>query len=205
MPLDYCDIPPPPVHLQTSTARATAVDWWFEHKNPTVLKMAWACHQRELVLGLLASIAYGMTNVVVRPLLLKITIESVARGNDSIGYSIMLICIIGATMLFEGLVGSSSRHFLCDRVCTGIFGKIGTLIQHKSCRLEGSTSPSTQPSTLLGSDLVRVFENSRMLALCPMAASGIIGGFVLLVLTLGWSGMIGISVLVVMTAGNFVG
>jgi ABC-type multidrug transport system fused ATPase/permease subunit len=203
-PLQYCDIPPPPAHLQTAAARAAAVEWWFEQEHPTALKMAWHCHRREVVLGLIASVAYGMTNVVVRPLLLKLTIESVARGSDGAGYSLMLIFIIGATMLFEGIVGASSRHFLCDRLCTGIFGKMGTLIQRKSVHMEGSTSPATQPSTLLGSDLVRVFESSRMLALCPMAVSGIVGGFVLLVLTLGWAGMIGISVLVVMTAGNFV-
>eukprot|EP01043_Picozoa_sp_COSAG02_P051173 COSAG02_NODE_5354_length_4404_cov_2.321487_3_plen_135_part_01 len=123
----------------TEDPRAAAVEWWFEQENPTALKMAWHCHRREVVLGLIASIAYGMTNVVVRPLLLKLTIESVTRGSDSTGYSFMLIFVIGATMLFEGVIGSSSRHFLCDRLCTGIFGKMGTLIQHKSVHMEGST------------------------------------------------------------------
>ena len=42
-----------------------------------------------------------------------------------------------------------------------------------------------QPSTLIGSDLVRFYESTKMLSLVPMCVTGILGGFFLLVVTIG--------------------
>lgn len=60
-----------------------------------------------------------------------------------------------------------------------------------------------QASTLIGSDLVRAMEASRYLCLLPMSSSGLVGGCVLLVLSLGWAGVIGIAAMVLATCLNF--
>ena len=202
-PLQHEDLPPLPAKLRPAAARSTATAWWSAElaagRTPTIFRMLWHTNRREVVLGLINSAIYGLTNVVVRPVLLKLTIESVGRrsgeeAGDSL-YGLMLVLVIGCTMLVEGIVGASSRHYLSDQLSTAMFGKTSSLIQAKSLRLEGSTTPETQPSTLIGSDLVRGYEYSKQLALAPMSVSGIIGGFVLLVVTCGWGGVIGIVVL----------
>ncbi len=58
-------------------------------------------------------------------------------------------------------------------------------------------------STLIGADLVRFFESSKMLALLPMCVTGVLGGFCLLLGTLGYAaGSIGIGVTVAITLLN---
>ena len=61
----------------------TGAEWWAAQlaagRKPTVVSMAWSCHRLEAVLGLLISCGYGLLNVVVRPLLLKLTVDAVTQ------------------------------------------------------------------------------------------------------------------------------
>ena len=105
-------------------------------------------------------------------------------------------------MLFEGVCAASSRHFLSDRIGTAVYGQCATLVQQKSVRLAGVTSSGVQSSTLIGSDLVRAYESTKLLAFFPMCVSGGLGGCVLLLVTVGWGGAIGIAVMVCITWAN---
>lgn len=85
-----------------------------------------------------------------------------------------------------------------------MFGSCATLVQAKSTRLKGavSTSSGVEPSTLIGSDLVRAFESLKLLCFFPMCAAGGLGGCVLLALTVRGGGGIGIFVMVLITVAN---
>ena len=219
-PLQASDIPNLPSHLEAAAARSSGASWWAGQvatgARPTLLKMVMACHRTEFALGMLASVVYGLLNVVLRPLLLKVTIETVARisaanaeaGNGGANQSgeetlqsAMLIVAIGLSLMVEGIVAAASKHFLSDQLGTAMFGKVAALVQRKAVRLQ-SASADVQPSTLIGSDMVRAFEATKMLSLLPMCISGILGGFVLLVVTIGWAGVLGISIMVGITLLN---
>jgi hypothetical protein len=226
-PLQPRDIPYLPAELTAAAAREGAAQWWAGQQQPTLVGMAWSCHRADLLLGMVSSVLYGQLNVVVRPLLLKLTIETVTRisagdGADETLRSLWLILAIGASLVLEGIVAAASKHFLSDRLLTALVGKAASLVQRKAVRLKGaqgggggggggdasSSAPSSsasaqqsaaQPSTLVGSDLVRAFDASKMLSLLPMCVSGCLGGCVLLVVTIGWAGVLGIAVMVVVT------
>jgi ABC-type multidrug transport system fused ATPase/permease subunit len=211
-PLDEDDIPPLPVGCQLRSTRASGAEWWARQlaagRKPTVASMAWECHRREAILGLVISCGYGLLNVVVRPLLLKRTVElltaetSDSSDGDHALRNGLLVASIGASMLFEGVCAASSRHFLSDRIGTAVYGQCATLVQQKSTRLAGVTSSGVQSSTLIGSDLVRAYESTKLLAFFPMCVSGGLGGCVLLLVTVGWGGAIGIAVMVAITYAN---
>lgn len=135
----------------------------------------------------------GLLNVVMRPLLLKITIETVARlaesrsssgdgssgsddadSNDDTLTSVLLVFAIGGSLVVEGLVAAASKHYLSDQLGTAVFGKTAALIQRKSINLKSAAA--VQPSTLIGSDLVRFYESTKMLSLVPMCVTGVLGG-----------------------------
>jgi hypothetical protein len=217
-PLQPSDLPTLPEDLLVRHARADGVAWWMQQlatgRRPSVLRMAWGCHRKELVCGLIFSLFYGLINVVLRPWLLKVTIDVVSGtgSNDSsgvadgvevqLGEALRLVLAIGGSLLLEGIVGASSRHYLSDQVGTALFGKTAALIQRKAMLIDGSGSLSVHPSTLIGSDMVRCYEYSKMMALLPMCVGGIVGGFVLLVVTIGVAGIIGISVMILITLLN---
>jgi hypothetical protein len=217
-PLGAQDIPPLPQRLRVGRLRAEGVQWWSAQlaagrRRPSIISMAWQCHRRDALFGLTISCGYGLLNVVGRPLLLKLTVESVKRQLTQAGDSsdenlrgVLLIVAIVVSMLLEGVCATASRHFLSDRIGTAVFGSCATLVQAKSTRLQGVSSLSggtgVEPSTLIGSDLLRAFESLKLLSFFPMSVAGGIGGCVLLVMTVGRGGVIGICVMVSITLVN---
>ena len=158
-PLQAFDVPALPSALAAPAARHIAIEWWLAREQaaaaqtklsgsseqaslrPTLIKMALTCHRTEIVLGMIASLAYGLLNVVLRPLLLKLTIELVSRisssgSSDEMTRSILLIAAIGGSLVLEGVVAAASKHFLSDRLGTALFGKAAALVQRKAVRLQ---------------------------------------------------------------------
>ena len=138
-PLMPHDLPQLEPRMQAAAARADATTWWqarlAANEQPTLLGMAWHCNRYEIVVGCATSTVYGLVNVVVRPLLLKITIETVARlaeGADGSGgggdaasdtlTSVLLVVAIGGSLLVEGLGEEAGRHHatICLPVCAHI-------------------------------------------------------------------------------------
>ena len=180
-PLNVDDIPPLPPHLQLLHLRRTGAEWWAEQiaagKRPSIISMAWENHRAEAVLGLVISTGYGLLNVVVRPLLLKLMVEAITRELDGekqaqVAQNVLLVAAIGGSMLFEGVCAASSRHYLSDRIGTAVFGQCASLVQAKSTRLQGVTSSGVESSTLIGSDLVRAYESTKLLSFFPMCVGG---------------------------------
>eukprot|EP01052_Picozoa_sp_SAG31_P024546 SAG31_NODE_2096_length_6455_cov_2.145060_2_plen_277_part_00 len=179
-PLQMHDLPRLPPKLQAERARIDALRWWSAQRKPTLVGMLWALNSHEIVAGCACSAIYGFVNVVARPLLLKVTIETVARlaekgaAADGSSYrgrstdsdtttSVLLVLAIGFSLIIEGVAAASSKHYLSDQLGTAMFGKAGALIQHKSVNLD--KMEGVEPSTLIGSDLVKYVSVSSIASL----------------------------------------
>lgn len=123
-PLEAHDLPALPPGLTQSDARLAAELWWSDGEKAnrrSIVGLTWRFHRREFLAGIAMSSCYGLCNVVLRPLLLKLTIEQVAAGVAPLR-SVGLICAIGASLLFEGVCAGASRHMLSDRLFSAVFG-----------------------------------------------------------------------------------
>ena len=229
-PLQPAQIPALPESLGCPVARRTAIGYWENElgsgRKPTLLRMLWQFHEREMAVACMYSTLYGLTNVVLRPLLLKLTLEAIMTGETPPGVmvstgengtqtsvlfygnaepsagllaSMGLVLAIAVSSLVEGLFQAVSRHYMSDRVGTAAIGKIAVLLHWKSGRLEGSATPQSNATTLVGGDLVRLYENGKLLSLFPMCVSGCLGGCGMLVYTLGWPALIGIGTMLLIT------
>ena len=152
---------------------------------------------KEAVVGCVVGCIQGLLNTVARPLLLKLLLSEFADGDvETVGTArpVLLVVGIGLMLLAEGICGVDSKHLLSDRLGTMFVTITSTLIQAKASRLR-CRPDSMQESGLMGNDVVRTFENLKFSTLGPMAVSGLLGGVVVLLLSLGWIALIGLAVM----------
>ena len=84
-PLEAHDLPALPPGLTQSDARLAAELWWSDGEKAnrrSIVGLTWRFHRREFLAGIAMSSCYGLCNVVLRPLLLKLTIEQERSGDE---------------------------------------------------------------------------------------------------------------------------
>jgi len=198
-------VPDLPAELDSHLLAAKAHELWDEldnkhrHRLYTVLyKMS----KPYLIFGMGQSFIQGLVTTVVRPLLIRIMVAELAADAD-LSLLLVYVACLAIALLVEGWSSVSLKHAGSDYLGTIWFASTSSLILRKSLRIPSGTT-DLEESSLLGNDIVRTYENLRFFCIFPMAVISLVGGIVVLVVTLGLSSLIGISVMVVVLLINAV-
>jgi ABC-type multidrug transport system fused ATPase/permease subunit len=132
---------------------------------------------------------------VARPLLLReLVLDIQDDEGGSFGTQAWLLSLLGITLVLEGLFAMASKHLIGDELCVAYSTVVSTLIFEKSLTMD-ATQKSNQAS-LISNDLPRLFEHMRFLSWAPSCLASLVGGIVVLLLTVGVSSFVGMGVIV---------
>lgn len=203
-PLTREDVPPLPASINSRTlAERAEILWAAEAKadKPQLWKVFFRLSKCDVALGVSASVLQGIFNVVLRPLALKVVIQSILDGDVNLAFAVLLVLGMSSIILLESLFGAFSRQALADDVASTFAASAAAMIVRKAGRISGS-AVGYDESVLIGTDVLRTFENSKFVAQLPGAVSGLIGGLLVLIFLLGWGGMVGFAVCISMLMAN---
>jgi hypothetical protein len=199
-PLSEADAPPLPRDMRSRHLTEKAQELWaveLEKKDPKLWRVVWGLARGEIIFGVSASLAQGLLNTVLKPLMLKLIIQALTSTEESDEQNtsgILLILAFALVCIFEGLTGADARHFLSDDLGTKFSVACSALIACKAGRIPPSAA-SAEENSLIGNDVIRTFENLKFLCNYPMCFSGVVGGVVVLLILIGWSGFVGVVVM----------
>ncbi len=144
-----------------------------------------------LLIGLLMSAVQGIVTTVARPLLIRQLVLMLQQG-ASIHDELLMVAYLSIALLVEGWSGAALKHALSDYLGTIWFVSASALVQAKALRVPGGTT-TVQEAGLVGNDILRVYENQRFASILPEAVFALIGGIVVLVLTIGTASAVGLT------------
>jgi len=72
----------------------------------------------------------------------------------------------------------------------------------RSAKVQGGVTPVVQETAILGNDMVRSYENLRAASQLPMAIASVIGGVIILLLTVGSSSLTGLGIMLFILIAN---
>ena len=190
--------------LSAYNVEETSQQKWEKECKKEVPALHWllvSCYKWELVWFTILGIIQGAIGTAARPLLLKWLIEAATHEEvDKTDEAGRYLMILGGILVAEGLTAVMGRMQFAGRVASGSIVTLATLIHSKSLTI-ASGCKSVEKS-LIGNDLTRIYENSKMLSQFPSSAASMIAGSVVVIYTVGWAGVAGLGMLVIVLIIN---
>eukprot|EP01064_Diplonema_japonicum_P002510 TRINITY_DN1159_c0_g4_i4.p1 TRINITY_DN1159_c0_g4~~TRINITY_DN1159_c0_g4_i4.p1 ORF type:complete len:1284 (+),score=386.26 TRINITY_DN1159_c0_g4_i4:69-3920(+) len=147
-------------------------------------------------------IVQGVVNAVVKPLLLKFLIEAATDDKeDRVGEATIYLGALCAALIIEGLTSTKGRMSFAGRFATGTNIIVASLVHSKSLRLTGG-SATTKERALIGNDMMRIYENTKILSQFPSSVASIIGGAIIILYTVKLPGLAGLGMLCLVLLAN---
>jgi len=146
-----------------------------------------------VVIGAFMSVIQGIVTTVVRPLLIRMLIDELG-GDRNENELLTTIFLLAAALIVEGISSVGLKHSLSDFMGTIWVTSTGALVHAQAMKIPGGLTNLSE-SGLLGNDLIRTYENMRFFCLLPMSIIALIGGIVVLVITIGEASLIGLAVM----------
>eukprot|EP01064_Diplonema_japonicum_P031285 TRINITY_DN5536_c0_g1_i1.p1 TRINITY_DN5536_c0_g1~~TRINITY_DN5536_c0_g1_i1.p1 ORF type:complete len:1494 (+),score=401.34 TRINITY_DN5536_c0_g1_i1:41-4522(+) len=176
---------------------------WRQEKlraKPSLTKLSMRIYKLEIALFFLWGLIQGIAGTIGRPLLLKYLIEAATHDDDKNDEAMMYVGCLGALLVVEGATAVMGRVALSGVIASGICTGLTSLIHDKSLRLT-SGSISTERA-LVGNDITRLYENSKVLSQLPSSATSMVGGTILILITVSYEGIAGIVMLAIVLFVN---
>jgi len=175
-----------------------------------VLKVIWRLHRSDLLVGIILSIIQGLLSTVARPLLLREIILAI-ENEDGLSESELnsrgaaLAAGISLCILVEGLLQAHVKQLLSIQLGSRFLSWTMALIHKKSLRVseEALSKSELVENSIIGNDLVRIYEDWRWMCLLPFIITALIGGVIILGFTLKLSSLVGIGVMAAIVGMNF--
>ena len=168
------------------------------HGRVSVWSVIWSMEWPRISLAVMLSLVQGLVSCVVRPLLLRTIVLTISTPDQFDPIRALILLVIFFCAIFgEGFLQASVKQIFGNTVCTRGFAWLSTLIFQKSSRIyPGATS--IQDTTLVGTDLVAMFQEGGWAAMSFMTLSALAGGITVLISLIGAWSLIGLTVLILM-------
>jgi ABC-type multidrug transport system fused ATPase/permease subunit len=174
--------------LELSSARANG-------KKPSLERVFKTIYQMELWAGYFAATMQGLLMTVGRPLVVRHIINVTQESDAMLMEMIVPVICVALLLLLEGMCAVQAKHLLGDHAGLGTIACLSALIQRKSLRLGVERESDVQESTLIGADLVRLFENMKQISHFPMSIASLLGGTFVIIWSIGIPGIVGLAVM----------
>eukprot|EP00941_MAST-03F_sp_MAST-3F-sp1_P003806 g3806.t1 len=214
-PLKPKDMPKLRSDIKTTSICPEALRIWDSSKTPSLLKVSWAMHKREVTLSCIFGNTQGLLNNMGKPILLKVLIEAFDTNTDKNDMHILLlIFVFGLVILLEGWCKLNSVNLVATDVGNGFASWLLTLTQRKSTRITAAVwkgrgkkkkdvehgeekEEHANEATLIGNDLLQNLDMLKWMSYFPLCVTGLISGSVTLLLLLGLPAVIGLATMAV--------
>mmetsp|Transcript_54929 Transcript_54929/g.101662 ORF Transcript_54929/g.101662 Transcript_54929/m.101662 type:complete len:1252 (-) Transcript_54929:169-3924(-) len=181
-----------------SSVRDKVTQTWKAAEGKISLNLLlWRVFTGDLALHLVCSVLTGLSSTVGRPLMLKFLIEAAAEDSSSLESHLWMLGV-SCCLLVEGFGMSHAKQTLAGDFGSGFRAAMGALIQNKALALAAGVGTDADAQTLLGNDVMRMFENLKWLAQMPTSLVSLIGGAFVVLYTLGIGGVIALILQVLM-------
>eukprot|EP01064_Diplonema_japonicum_P002512 TRINITY_DN1159_c0_g4_i6.p1 TRINITY_DN1159_c0_g4~~TRINITY_DN1159_c0_g4_i6.p1 ORF type:complete len:1279 (+),score=372.04 TRINITY_DN1159_c0_g4_i6:69-3905(+) len=146
-------------------------------------------------------IVQGVVNAVVKPLLLKFLIEAATDDKeDRVDEAAIYLGGLCLSLIIEGLTATRGRTYFSGRFATGMNASVASLVHAKALRLTGGSG--TKERALIGNDMMRIYENTKILSQFPSSVASIIGGAIIILYTVKLPGLAGLGMLCLVLLAN---
>ena len=189
------DIPGVATELKAKHLSKKIEQSWEEEQtreNPSLRRVVLKSQKTLLMIWFVWSAIYGLSGAVVRPLLLKFLIEAATDDEDS--NAGLYLGLLAVELIFEGISMANSRQLFSGDVASSISSSLMCLIQKKSLRIPPEANSTER--ALVGNDIVRSFENAKMLSQGVASIFSVVGGSTVIIWTVGLPGLAGVGFLI---------
>lgn len=155
-----------------------------------VLALMWRLWRYEMLVGSAWCMLQGVCNTVCKPLLLKYLVEATQEQASSINPDFYVV-LIAVALITEGVAQAQAKHWFIDRLGAAYLSSVATLLHVKAGRLQ-SSPVETNATALLANDVMKTFENLKILGQLPMSIASLFGGVVVLLWSIGLAGLVGL-------------
>eukprot|EP01060_Flectonema_neradi_P008111 TRINITY_DN1578_c5_g1_i1.p1 TRINITY_DN1578_c5_g1~~TRINITY_DN1578_c5_g1_i1.p1 ORF type:complete len:1288 (+),score=247.26 TRINITY_DN1578_c5_g1_i1:238-3864(+) len=189
------DIPDVPKELRAKKISKNFGKAWEDErkkKKPSLMKVVLESQKSALIAWFIWSAIYGLSGAVARPLLLKYLIDAATNDDDS--ESGMYLGLLAVELIFEGISMANSRQVFSGDLASSVSSALMCLIQKKSLKIPPEAL--TTERALVGNDIVRSFENAKLLSQGVASVFSVVGGSTVIIWTVGLPGVAGVGFLV---------
>ena len=197
------NVPPLLKTLSIDSITDVAHTKWEKERNKEIPQMEWlllSTWKWELVWFVVLGAVQGVIGAAIRPLLLKWIISAATDDVPDTDEAGKFLGVLGAAMVVEGVTAVMGRMQFSGRVASGGIVTLAALIQEKALKLASGGKSSEK--SLIGNDLTRVYENSKIFALMPSSFASMVSGAAMILFTTGLPGLAGLGMLVLVLIAN---